>query len=191
MEPAAKLFEALDIQRAAFEKRNIKYAVIGGLALSYLGHARFTKDVDFIVHIPQLALPGLLEELIGKGFDPDLMQSIRTWTQSNMLVIHYDSFRIDWLKPPLALHHHVIETATQVAWKGSPIRVATPESMILLKLIAFRDNDKSDIQALIAGFRDKLNLTYIDSEWQTIGEPTDPPMLWFKERYQHIVSGGS
>lgn len=191
MQPAAKLFDALDILRQAFEKRHIKYAVIGGLALTYLGYARFTKDVDFVVHIPQLTLPGLLEELIENGFELDLMQAVREWTQGNMLVIHYHGFRIDWLKPPLALHHHVIDTAVEISWRGTPIRVATPESMILLKLIAFRDNDKSDIQALIAGQREKLNLPYIDSEWQTIGELTDPPMQWFKQRYHHITTGGN
>ncbi len=188
---ASKLTEALDIQRTIFEKKRIQYALIGGLALSYLGNPRFTTDIDFILQIPQLSLPGLLEELLQNNFEFELMQAIRTWTQGNMLVIHYEGFRIDWLKPPLTLHHHVIETASEVTWKGSRIRVATPESIVLLKLIAFRDNDQADIQGLIASHRDKLNLPYIDSEWLTIGELTDPPMVWFKERYQHITSGGS
>lgn len=189
-QPAEKLLEALDIQRTLFEKYHINYALIGGLALGYLGNVRFTKDVDLLLNIPQLTLPKLLEELLEKGFEFDLMNAIRTWTQGNMLVSHYLSFRIDWLKPPLALHSHVIDHATEVQWKGTTLRVATPESMILLKLIAFRDNDKADIAGLIANFRDKLDLNWINTEWQNISELTDPPMLWFHERYQHIISGG-
>jgi len=185
---ASKLTEALDKQRTIFEKRGIKYALIGGLALSYLGNPRFTTDIDFILHIPQLSLPGLLEELLQNGFEFDLMAAIRTWTQGNMLVIHYEGFRIDWLKPPLALHQHVIDRALKVEWKGTRIRVATPESMILLKLIAFRDNDQADVQGLIANKRSLLDLAWIDAEWQTIGELTDPPMVWFKEKYQLIIN---
>lgn len=185
---SAKLFDALDIQCAAFEKRKIKYALIGGVALSYLGHARFTNDIDFIVQIPQISLPGLLDELNQQGFELDQSQAIRAWTQDKMLVLHFDGYRIDWLNPPLALYQHVIETAKEVIWKSKPISVATPESMVLLKLIAFRDNDKSDIQALIAGFSEKLNLSYIESEWQTIGDLSDPPMQWFKEHYQQIIT---
>jgi predicted nucleotidyltransferase len=188
--PSDKLLEALDIQRILFAKYKINYALIGGLALGYLGNARFTKDVDLLLKVPQITLPRLLEDLIEKGFELDLMHAIRQWTQGNMLVMHYETFRIDWLKPPLDLHAHVIETATEETWKGTNLKVATPESMILLKLIAFRENDKADIEGLIANFREKLKLDYIHTEWQTIGDLTDPQMVWFQQRYQHITSGG-
>ena len=42
---------------------NAKYAVIGGMATTYRSQPRFTKDVDILLAIPQVALPGLLHEL--------------------------------------------------------------------------------------------------------------------------------
>ncbi|HQR07688.1 MAG TPA: hypothetical protein PLN21_12750 [Gemmatales bacterium] len=108
-----------------------------------------------------------------------------------MIVFEYQGFRVDWLKPALPLHQHVVDTAIEGEWNGEKIQFATMESLILLKLLAFRSQDKVDIESLIATKRTDLNLAYIDSEWQTIGELTDPAMVWFKERYQHITSGGS
>jgi hypothetical protein len=34
-----------------FETENIRYAVIGGLALQAWGHTRFTRDIDFVVDV--------------------------------------------------------------------------------------------------------------------------------------------
>jgi len=62
--------------------------------------------------------------------------------------------------------------------------------LIVLKLLAHRPQDQLDIESLIATKRNSLDLNWINAEWQTIGELNDPPMLWFQERYQHILSGG-
>ena len=45
---------------------------VGGLATVIRGRPRFTQDVDLIVDIPQLVLPGLLDELAKHGFDPQM-----------------------------------------------------------------------------------------------------------------------
>ena len=35
------------------------------------GRARFTQDVDFLLEVPQLVLPGLLDDLVERGFALD------------------------------------------------------------------------------------------------------------------------
>jgi hypothetical protein len=62
--------------------------------------------------------------------------------------------------------------------------------LIVLKLLAFRPQDQLDIDSLIATKGQTLDLDWINTEWQNISELTDPPMPWFHERYQHIISGG-
>lgn len=190
-QPASQLNEALAHIVSVFNNRHVKYCIIGGYAVGYLSTPRFTKDVDFIVQVPQLVLPSLIEDLIALGFELDLFTSIKRWNQEHMIVFAYHGYRIDWLKPAIPLHQHVVDSAIETEWNGHQVRFASVESLILLKLLAFRPQDQLDVDSLIASKGTNINLPYIDSEWQTIGELTDPPMQWFKERYHHITTGGN
>ena len=53
--------KALDEATAAMDRYAVSYALIGGLAASYRSQPRFTKDIDFLLQVPQLVLPRLLE----------------------------------------------------------------------------------------------------------------------------------
>ena len=60
---ADDIIRAVELLGEAFEARGIQYALIGGLATTLRGRPRFTKDVNFLLDIPQLVLPGLLDDL--------------------------------------------------------------------------------------------------------------------------------
>ena len=51
---------AVESLAEAFDARSIRYALIGGLAFVLRGRPRFTKDVDFLLDVPQIILPVLL-----------------------------------------------------------------------------------------------------------------------------------
>ncbi len=57
--------------------------------------------------------------------------------------------------------------------------MATAEGLILLKLLAFRLQDQTDVEALVAANQAVLDVDWIKAEWQTIFEPEDPRMRWF------------
>lgn len=80
---------------AALNRYQVRYALIGGVAAGYRTHPRFTRDIDFLLHVPQLVLPTLLEDLKGRGFAFDTMDTIREWTQHHMVVLSYRGIRID------------------------------------------------------------------------------------------------
>ena len=63
-----ELNQAVEILAEVFAARSIRYALVGGLATYMLGRVRFTKDVDCLLDVPQIALPGLLDELVRTGF---------------------------------------------------------------------------------------------------------------------------
>jgi hypothetical protein len=73
-------------------------------------------------------------------------------------------------------YQHVLERATEENWLAQPIRVASAEGLILLKLLAFRTQDQLDIENLVAAHRDQLDLAWIQSEWQAIASLDDPRM---------------
>ena len=66
-----ELTEAVDSLCEAFAARSVRHALIGGLATSIRGRHRYTQDVDFLLDVPQLALPGLLVDLVIRGFTLD------------------------------------------------------------------------------------------------------------------------
>lgn len=170
---------------SALNHFKVHYALIGGVAAGIRTHPRFTRDVDLLLSVPQLVLPPLLEDLQRRGFEFDLGATIREWTDHHMVVLSYHGIRIDWLKAVLPAYLHVLDHATEETWLGQPIRIASAEGLILLKLLAFRLQDQVDIENLVAANRDTLDLDWIRAEWQTVTSLDDPRM----RRLQEWVSG--
>ncbi|MCI0737646.1 MAG: nucleotidyltransferase [Gemmataceae bacterium] len=157
--------------------RRVSYAVIGGMAAGYRSQPRFTKDIDFLLRVPQVELPALLESLQKKGFEFDELTTIREWTQEHMTTLSYHGIRVDWLKPVIPVYQHILERATDENWLNHTIRVASAEGLILLKLLAFRTQDLLDIENLVAAQRERLDLAWIRAEWQTLAPLDDPRMV--------------
>lgn len=165
----------------ALEGRRLRYTLIGGVATGYRSRPRFTRDLDFLIDVPQLALPGLLDDLRARGFDFDPTTTIREWTREHLTAVAFRGIRIDWLKPLLPCYQHVIDTARQEVWLGCPISIAAPEGLILIKLLAFRGQDQVDIENLLAANRGQLDLEWIRREWQAVAGSDDPRLQRFGE----------
>src|SRR6266705_1676712 len=98
---ADELIRAVELLADVFAARSIRYAVVGGLATLMRGRPRFTQDVDVLLDVPQLGLPGLLDELARLGFEFDMATVIREYVHEHMTVLRFGAIRIDWLKPVL------------------------------------------------------------------------------------------
>ena len=165
----------------AFDAWNVRYALIGGVATGYRSQPRFTQDLDFLVEIPQVVLPGLLGDLQRRGFECDAQVTVRQWVHEHMTELQFHGVRIDWLKPVLPLFLHVLDSARPEPMLGRAIRIAVPESLILTKLLAFRRQDQVDIEGLLAANVGQLDLDLIRREWTTVADPDDPRMRRFNE----------
>jgi len=175
------LSRALDDVVTVLAESDIDYALIGGLATGYRSRPRYTRDIDLILDIPQIALPAVLEALHDRGFEFEARDVIEAFTRHHMAVLWRDGVRLDWLKPMLPVYRHVLDQARLEPGPTVAIRVATAEGLILLKLLAFRLQDQTDIESLVAANRDTLDVEWIKREWQTIFDLDDPRMLWLLE----------
>lgn len=184
VEPAVSeqdLIDALAKSAATLAENQVRYAIIGGMATGFRSQPRFTKDVDILLQVPQITLPPLLADLARRGFDFDELAVIREWTQHHMATISYHGIRVDLLKPVLPAYQHILDRATTETWLYHPIRVASAEGLILLKLLAFRTQDLLDIENLVAATGKRLDLEWIRAEWQTIESLDDPRMKRLEE----------
>jgi hypothetical protein len=150
----------------AFAVRSVRHALIGGLATSLRGRQRLTQDVDLLVDIPQIVLPGLLDDLVERGFALDPSVVIKQYVREHITAFLFGPVRIDWLKPVLPLYVRAIADASLVVWsEGHSIQVASPEALILTKMVAFRPRDQEDIETLLTANRDTIDVGLIRLEW--------------------------
>ncbi len=99
----------------AFDARSIRYALIGGLAVVLRGRLRFTQDVDFLLEVPQIILPGLLDDLVVRGFELDPGTVIKQFLLEHVSSFPFHGIRVDWLKPVLPFYSRALADASPVA----------------------------------------------------------------------------
>jgi hypothetical protein len=175
------LLRAIDELAVVLPAHHAKYALIGGIAAGLRGRQRATDDIDILLSVPQLQLPGLLENLVERGFTCDVMPTVREWIQHHMVVMNYHGVRMDWLKPVVPIYQHVLDAATSEKWRDGELRVATAEGLIILKLLAGRTQDLADIDNLLAANRGHLDLNWIEREWLTVSDVADPRWTRFRD----------
>ncbi len=181
------LFDTVRRLAVVFERRAVSHALIGGLAVGLRGRPRATKDADFIVHVPALAFPGLLEELAADGFGIDVMETIRRWSADRFVVFYRGRMRVDWMQPILPVYARVLATAEARPWLDGTLRVATAEGLILTKLIAFRPQDKVDIETLLVANRDDIDLSVVRDEWAPFAATETARTAWFEDAAARLV----
>lgn len=176
------LIRAVELLGDTFTAQSIRYAVVGGLATALRGRPRFTQDVDVLLDVPQLALPGLLDELAGQGFLFDRDTVIREYVREHMTAFRFGPVRIDWLKPVLPLYARTLAEASTLTWtEGHPLRVATAEGLILTKMVSFRPQDQADIETLVIANRDELDVGLIRQEWAAVAAGEEARTAWLEE----------
>ncbi len=159
---------------AAFHSVGVQYSLIGGLATGLRSRPRSTRDVDFLLAVPAIRLPGLLDDLRERGFTFNERQTIEEYMNQYLTFLDFRGVRIDWMKPMLPLYQHVLDRASATSFLGTQVCTATAEGLILLKLIASRVQDIADINALLAANQGQLDLPWIEQEWKTLFDADDP-----------------
>jgi hypothetical protein len=173
---------------AAFDSRQLNYALVGGLAVGFRSRFRFTQDLDFLLEVPQVVLPGLLEDLKARGYTFEDEVVIREWVRDHMTCLNYGAMLVDWLKPVVPCYRHVLDQASSVEMDGRALKIAQAEGLIVTKLIAFRTQDQADIETLLASNAGGLNLDLIRQEWASVGDVDDPRMIRFEEMVRQFYA---
>ncbi len=172
---------------AVFTRRNVKHALIGGLAVGLRSRPRATKDADFILHVPALSFPGLLDDLVAEGFQIDVLDTVRRWSVDRFVVFWHGDVRVDWMQPILPLYAAVLNSAEVRPWLDSELRVATAEGLILTKMVAFRPQDQVDIETLLIANRDDIDLGVIRGEWSAVSEGEEARTSWLEDAISRLV----
>ncbi len=134
-----------------FEEREVRYALIGGLALGLWGIRRPTENLNFLVHRDNLDEVDRI--MLGLEYEP-LMRSENCSRYTSPLAAFGE---VDFLHAFRPASLEMLDRARQVeAFDGAlTIRVVLPEDLIGLKVQALandarrRSSDLADIEAIL------------------------------------------
>lgn len=142
-------------------------ALIGGVAVIARAFVRATKDVDLLVLCPPSEAQSLLDVAARHGYAweasevGDFLDAglLRMWSPPS----RREGLGLDVLLTDSPYSEEVVRRATVVEVLGTPVRVATPEDLLLMKLEANRPIDLDDAIALKDAFANRLDRDYLRS----------------------------
>lgn len=148
---------------AALNRAEVRYVVVGGLAVVLHGHARLTGDLDLVIDLSPPEASRAMSALTGLGLQPRLPVEAREfadatvrerWVQERNLEVFslHDPenplLEIDlFAREPLPFDE-LWERAERMTLEREEVAVASIPDLIRMKETADREQDRADIEAL-------------------------------------------
>lgn len=186
---AESLSEAFERVVGTLNERRFNYALIGGLAYAYHAAPRATTDLDFLIAVPQIRMAELFESLAERGLRIDLVKNIHELRDDGYTAIDFEGLIIDFMRPTIPAYQHAIDQAVSMPSQSQIVRVVSRESLIVMKLIPLRDQDRADIRNLLLAAGSKLDLDFVRSELDSFCDAGDPRRTWFEQCLREVTEG--
>jgi predicted nucleotidyltransferase len=159
----SSVFQALIKAAQALNEWNGLWVLGGGLALNFHDRRRATDDVDFFLLEDKDNLAPVIDALKKRDVRPHSYERASFmppdarwwWVPFEFGLPTAPPVNVDLLVAKHEFMAFLHATGRESDINGTRVRVVGAEALLLLKLQAYRDQDKADIQALLRG---KLNV---------------------------------
>lgn len=139
--------------------------VVGGIAVSIWTAPRATVDLDFVIGLDEETLPAFIKSATEAGlvvFDPKPMEFkkvklLRMFLKGNESQL----LMLDFILADDEYKRESLRRAVVLTWEGQDIKVASPEDVILLKLLSGRGQDLVDAENIVRIQKDSLDRGYL------------------------------
>jgi hypothetical protein len=169
----------------ALKKAQIPYMIIGGQAVLLYGEPRLTRDIDITLGIDLKELERV-KAILPKLDLEILVKDERLFVEKTMVLPTLETrsgIRVDLIFSFSPYEMGAIERARAVRLGRSDVMFASPEDLIIHKVIAGRPRDLEDVKNILVKQVD-LDFVYVrkwlDEFDHSLGEK-------FKERFDQIV----
>ncbi|MBI5234885.1 MAG: nucleotidyltransferase [Deltaproteobacteria bacterium] len=144
-------FDVLRDIAAWFKEANVPGIVIGGIAVSILSRPRVTRDVDSLILLNDEEWEGFIKLGARFGFVPRLQGVMDFARKSRVLLMKHSKADIDIDISVGALPFEVesVERAVWIDVGGVSLPLPSPEDLIIMKAIAHRPIDMTDIHSIL------------------------------------------
>ena len=150
-----------DFQQACAELQ-VRYYVFGAQAALLFGSPRLTADVDITVLLGDVTSEELAQTLVQHGFSLRFTDPAFARTTRVLPVLHVSSaFPADVVLGGPGLEELFLQRSVVRSIHGLEVPVASPEDLIVMKVLAGRRKDEEDVVAVLSAQQGKLDLTQI------------------------------
>ena len=129
----------------------VSHVVVGGVAAALQGRPRATRDIDLVVMIGEDEWASFLADATAHGFPPRETNALEFASISRVLLLQHERTRlgVDISLGAIPFEEEMIARAKGMFVEGIDVPLATPEDLIVMKSLAMRPNDITDIESLL------------------------------------------
>jgi predicted nucleotidyltransferase len=161
---------ALSASTRAIDAVGLRYAIVGGLAVSAWALPRSTRDVDLYVEIPTPLHSDLQEQLEAQGFHvPALAAELQQFGVFRSKHLTSGVF-VDIFDAVGPLGESILERRRHLDVDSHELWVVSPEDLALLKAFSDRPRDFDDLVTLCKHLGSKLDYSYMKKWSRTLDE---------------------
>lgn len=170
--PVAELLREL---ASVFGGAGVRWYLFGAQAAILHGAARLSADVDVTVDLPEGSLSRLLATLAARGFSARIAnpEAFAQRTRVVPLVHGASGMPVDLVLAGPGLEERFFARIETFDVEGVRVPVASAEDMVVMKILAGREKDRSDAAAILAARVKDLDLAYVRSTLRALEEALD------------------
>ena len=132
-------------------KNKVRYLVIGGYAVAFHGHPRYTKDIDFWIGPSEVNTKKLIKALYEFGFGSLDLRAEDFQEPNTIVQLGYPPNRIDLITSPKDIDFKVCwKNRIKIEVKGTTINFIDLENLKKNKRATGRYQDLADLENLMA-----------------------------------------
>ena len=145
------MFESL-IEKIArmLDEAGVRYMIIGGQAVLFYGEPRLTRDIDITLDATLEQLDDILKLIEQVDFQP--LVDPATFTKETMVLPCRDpetGIRVDFIFSFSLYEQQALHRVRRVKMGEASVCFATPEDVIVHKIIAGRPRDLEDVKGIL------------------------------------------
>jgi len=136
--------------------------VVGGVANLFWGVPRTTLDLDITIWVEDADIPRFIQRLRGvlRLLPDDPAAFVR---ETRVLPTETkEGFRVNLIFGTLPFEETAIRRARAMSVAEEPVRVCTPEDLVVLKIVSDRPRDREDVAGIIRTQGVGLDRSYLD-----------------------------
>ena len=166
----------------ALAGRKIPYAIGGAIALGFYAPPRATVDVDVNIFVSAgRGLAKALDTLKDSGFvaETDAPILLRQAREEGQFRGRLEGIRVDVFVSTVPFYKELKRRVRNAALLGRPLKILSPEDLVVLKLMFFRRKDLADAEAVLRDQGTALNRRKVrDRLMKLVGEEDQRVRAW-------------
>ncbi len=163
--------ETLRIVCSYLNENDMKYVIVGGIAVMYHGVPRTTVDIDFILDLNDSQIDALFSYLHKNHFDvePKTMKNLLQEGSHCTVFVDDSLLRLDLQNANSHFDRRTLERAIKVHHLGITLNLGSPEDTLINKLFFQGEQDMRDALGILARHEDELDEAYIQEVCNSLG----------------------